>query len=184
MIENKEATITTKDVTISFDGVTQHSDELFRLAEVYAVGHGGDLLSMAFAEVLFFICNDSYVPDRIKLGLFVDLNKCIDLITGEAIRDLAVRAEVLKRQIAGDKNRRAKLSGYLSKVLLNTESSWRSRVGKENWMLALELESMQRRKFMDALNSLFQDWIEKDRIEGIPSDDITWHMAAFSSDED
>lgn len=171
------ATITVKPVAIEIDNKPQNSETLNLLADKEGVGHGGDLLSKALVEVLNTINSEENIPKGTTTELLNNLERFIDIAVGEAIRDIAVRGEVLKRQLLIDPRRKTKVTDILSKIhYIKGISMFGKSDDLEGQILGGLDELDGKDNIIDELEMHLQEWIEEDGIEGVYSEDLTWHI--------
>lgn len=151
-------------------------------ADVLGVGHGGILLAEAMVEEVRQSVYEETYPAGTFENWLVNFDELIDIAAGTAIRDVAVRAAVLKRQLAltSDNDKR---SNELAELLRNMP--WIrgvSRYGKDNSVESAIFSGLDEQERLDNMVSevqtLLQKWIELDNIEGVYSEDVTLYKAA------
>jgi len=169
--------IITNTVTVAINGIQQTSDTLFGSAGIEGVGNGGAYMAEALVDTIEQINRESIVPVGSTTALLNDLERLIDYAAGEAIRDIAVRAEVLKRQLTQKVERIEKLRSMLSGLLYIKGASMLGKPDSNEGRIFAAFDEIDGLENMaDEICTVFQGWIEEDHIEGVFSNDFTQYF--------
>jgi hypothetical protein len=166
-----------KLVDVFIDDVVQTESDFIDAADNGGVGHGGQLLAEAIFDVISCAnAEEEYFGAALKT-VIPNLESLIDIAAGEAIRDIAVRATILKKQL--------KTSDRYNKIMSLLEGAKdQKRVHIPDDPCANLLIAFKKLDFYEEdvseLATLLQEWIEEDKIFGKFSEDFVFHKLSDS----
>ena len=164
-----------KEVKVAINGQIQAEENIIEDANIDGVGNGGALLAEAMFDLLARGVNDVETQNNLKL-VATNLDDCIAVAAGEAIRDIVVRATILQKQLNKYPQRHEELMSLLERVKQQNikHIQQKSLSLKDRINVAIN-QSKLRDKAVEDITLLLQDWIEEDNIEGIYSETTTFH---------
>ena len=176
-----------KSVDIALNGSKISENGLRELAAVESVGHGGTFLAESMRHLVQMAVESGESFKDCYDGWLLDLDTFVGIAAGEAIRDVAVRAAVLKHQLEGSIKRREALNGKFRRIEELCKAYYNVR-GAEESELELVALAIKYGEMVDDvagdIHGMLQEWIEEDGIEGVYTDDIQYYAMESKQETD